>query len=86
MNVLKLSYKYKKYYIMALEKFVHGYHLMYEKEHEDGMFYLNDRLESEYAKVFFVYAKNYRVALFEDQSGRKYSLSYENNLYILNRK
>ncbi|EKD58828.1 MAG: hypothetical protein ACD_56C00042G0002 [uncultured bacterium] len=71
---------------MALEKFVHSFHLMYEKEDEDGMFYLNNRLEKDYAKVFFDYAKDHRVALFEDQSGRKYSLSYENNLYILSKK
>lgn len=71
---------------MALEKFVHGFHLMYEKEDEDGMIYLNDRLEKDYAKVFFVYARENRFALFEDQSGRKYSLSYENGLYVLNRK
>lgn len=71
---------------MALEKFVHGYHLMYEKEDEEGMIYLKDKLDFEYAKVFFVYAKSYRVAPFEDQSGRKYALSYENNLYILSRK
>jgi hypothetical protein len=71
---------------MAIEKYVHGYKLVYEKEAEDGMRYLNDRLGSEYAKVFFVYAKNYDNAPFEDRNGKKYELSYEKEVYMLTSK
>jgi len=71
---------------MAQEKYVHGFRLMYEKEAEEGMRYLNDRLESDFAKVFFVYAQHYRTAPFEDQQGRKYVLTYENNMYMLERR
>ena len=71
---------------MAEEKYVHGYHLMYEKEAEEGVHYLNERLDMEYAKVFFVYAQHYHTALFEDNQGHKYDLTYENNLYVLSRK
>jgi hypothetical protein len=71
---------------MAIEKFVHGNHLMYEKEAEDGVRYLNDRIDSEYAKVFFVYAKNYHMAPFEDQDGKKFELSYERDVYFLTKK
>ena len=71
---------------MAQEKYVHGYHVMYEKEAEEGVNHLNNHLGLEYAKVFFVYAQHYHVAPFEDQSGRKYSLTYENSMYILDRK
>lgn len=71
---------------MAEERYVHGYKVMYEKEAEDGIRYLNDKIGSEYAKVFFVYAKNYKMAPFEDQEGRKYELAYEREVYILTRE
>jgi hypothetical protein len=71
---------------MAEEKYVHSYKVMYEKEAEDGIRYLNDKIESEYAKVFFVYAKNYKMAPFEDQNGKKYELSYEKEVYMLTKK
>jgi hypothetical protein len=71
---------------MAIEKFVHGNKVVYEKEAEDGFRYLNDKIEREYSKVFFVYAKNYDAAPFEDQNGRKYELSYEKEVYLLTRK
>ena len=71
---------------MSQEKYVHGYHVMYEKEAEEGLSYLNNHLGSEYAKVFFVYAEHYHVAPFEDNQGRKYLLTYENSMYILDRK
>lgn len=71
---------------MAEEKFVHSYKITYEKEAEDGIRYLNDKLDGEYAKVFFVYAKNYHTAPLEDQNGKKYELSYEREVYILTRK
>jgi len=71
---------------MSQEKYIHGYHIAYEKEAEEGVSYLNNHLGSEYAKVFFVYAQHYHVALFEDNQGRKYSLTYENNMYILDKK
>jgi hypothetical protein len=71
---------------MAQEKYVHGYHVMFEKEAEEGVRYLDDSLEAEYAKVFFVYAQHYRTAPFEDRQGRKYLLAYENNMYVLYKK
>lgn len=71
---------------MAEEKYVHGYKVSYEKDAEDGIRYLNDKIEKEYAKVFFVYAKERGVAPFEDQNGRKYELSYEKEVYMLTRK
>ncbi len=71
---------------MAEEKYVHSYKVAYEKEAEDGVRYLNDKIESEYAKVFFTYAKNYAMAPFEDQNGKKYELSYEQGVYLLTKK
>ncbi len=71
---------------MAEEKYVHSYKVLYEKEAEDGIRYLNDKIEKEYAKVFFVYAKERGMAPFEDQNGRKYELSYEREVYMLTRK
>jgi hypothetical protein len=71
---------------MAEEKYVHGYKVMYEKEAEDGFIYLNDRIDSEYSKVFFVYAKEHRMAPFEDQNGKKYELSYERDIYMLTKR
>ncbi|EKE20011.1 MAG: hypothetical protein ACD_8C00067G0017 [uncultured bacterium] len=71
---------------MAKEKFVHSWKVMYEEDAEDGILYLNSKLESEYAKVFFVYAKEHDSAPFEDQSGRKYELTYEKGVYMLTRK
>lgn len=65
---------------------MHGNRIICEKGAEEGARYLEERLDSEYAKVFFVYARHYGTAPFEDQQGRKYSLVYENELYILNRK
>ncbi|HOX10375.1 MAG TPA: hypothetical protein P5323_00120 [Candidatus Moranbacteria bacterium] len=71
---------------MSEEKYVHGYHVMFEESAAEGMRYLDDRLDSECAKVFFVYAQRYGKAPFEDQQGRKYMLSYENEMYVLNKK
>lgn len=71
---------------MAEEKYVHSYKVLYEKEAEDGVFYLNNRIDREYAKVFFVYAKEHDNAPFEDQNGHKYQLSYEREVYVLTRK
>ena len=71
---------------MSQEKYVHGHHVMYEKEAEEGVNYLDNHLSSEYAKVFFVYAEHHHAAPFEDNQGRKYLLTYENNMYILDRK
>ena len=71
---------------MAEEKYVQGYKVSYENEAEDGVRYLDDRIGSEYAKVFFVYAKNHVTAPFEDQDGKKYELSYERDVYILTKK
>lgn len=71
---------------MNQERSVHGYRVMYEKEAEEGVNYLDNRLNLECSKVFFVYAQHYHVAPFEDQNGRMYFLTYENNMYILDRK
>lgn len=71
---------------MAEEKYVHNYKVMYEKEAEDGVRYLNDKIDGEYAKVFFVYARDHRMAPFEDQDGKKYELSYERDVYMLTRR
>lgn len=71
---------------MAEEKYVHGCKVMYEKEAEEGLRYLDDRLDSECTKVFFVYAQQHRTAPFEDQGGRKYLLTYEHGTYMLERK
>lgn len=65
---------------------MHGCKLMYEKEAEEGVIYLNDRIDSEYAKVFFVYAKEHKMAPFEDQNGKKYELSHEKEVYLLTKK
>ncbi|HAS00267.1 MAG: hypothetical protein US57_C0002G0007 [Candidatus Moranbacteria bacterium GW2011_GWC2_37_73] len=71
---------------MAEEKYVHSYKVIYEKEAKDGIIYLDSKLDREYAKVFFVYAKENGTAPFEDQDGKKYELSYEKEVYMLTRK
>ena len=71
---------------MAKEKFVHSWKVTYEEDAEDCIIYLNNKLESEYAKVFFLYAKDHGSAPLEDQGGRKYELTYERGVYILTRK
>jgi hypothetical protein len=70
---------------MAEEKFIHGYKVAFEKDAEDGIRYLDDKLDSECAKVFFVYAHDHDLAPFKDQNGRKYELSYEKEVYMLNK-
>ena len=71
---------------MAEEKYIHSYKVIYEEEAEDGVRYLDIKISADCAKVFFVYAKNYGTAPFEDQEGRKYELSCERNVYMLTRK
>lgn len=71
---------------MAQEKFICGCKVMYEKEAQDGIIYLENKIDRECAKVFFGYAKEHRMAPFEDQSGRKYELAYDvKGLYVLTR-
>lgn len=71
---------------MSEEGYVGGYKVMYEKEAERGFYYLDNDLSSDCSKVFFVYAQHYHVAPFEDKNGYKYTLTYENGLYILDKK
>lgn len=71
---------------MAEERFMHGFKVLYEEDALDGVRYLDNRLERDFATVFFTYARNYRPAPFEDQNGRQYILSYKNDLYFLERK
>lgn len=71
---------------MAEEKSVHGYRVMFEKEAEDGVHYLDERLDSDCAKVFFTYAQHYHTAPFMDMQSRRFLLSYDNNVYVVTRK
>lgn len=71
---------------MAVEKYVHGYHVTYDNDAQNGVSYLETHLDLDCAKVFFVYAQHYRTAPFEDQNGHKFFLTYEHNTYLLERK
>jgi len=71
---------------MAEERSVHGYRVMFEKEAEDGVHYLDQRLEMDYAKVFFSYAQQHRTAPFMDMNGHQFLLSYDNGAYVVTRK
>jgi hypothetical protein len=71
---------------MAEERSVHGYRVMFEKDAIDGVHYLDERLDSDCAKVFFVYAQHYQSAPFRDAQDRKYLLDYKNGVYMLEKK
>lgn len=71
---------------MSKEEFINGFKVIYEEDAQDGIRYLRDRLERDYAKVFFEYAREHGDAPFEDQEGRKYELAYEREVYMLTKK
>jgi len=71
---------------MAEERSVHGYRVMFEKEAEEGVHYLDQRLEADYARVFFAYAQQHRTAPFMNMDGHRFLLSYDNGVYVVTRK
>jgi hypothetical protein len=72
---------------MAKEEYVHGYKVIFEEEAEDGYKYLHNRLDEECAKVFFVYAKHYKPAPFEDRFGKRFVLTHDSgDKYLLSQE
>ena len=71
---------------MAEENYIHGMRVVFEADCRDCSRYLEDRLDGEESKVFFEYARQHGKAYLRDGEGRKYSLSYKDGIYNLDKR
>lgn len=71
---------------MSEVNYIHGLKVVFEGDCRECSHYLEDRLDNEESRVFFEYAHQHGKAYFRDKNDKKYSLSYKDGTYTLEKR